>query len=258
MAFVVPGFTYRPVANRSAGIRTPTLGLILHVQAGGGSPFGWFDNTASQASSTWWVGKDGSGEQYVDPDTEHGWAQAAGNHDYHSVETEGQPGEPLTAAQVATLGRLFRAGHERWGWPLQLAEAPGQPGLGWHGMGGTAWGGHFGCPGDLRKAERKDILAAAGGSTVKDWFDMATEADLETALRNVLGLPAGQKVLSGADGNYIVKTIAYVRDQLMGQSAAIKDQIAKVNDPAAIAAAIPDSLAQAVVDALAARLKTGA
>ena len=157
------GFTIKPVRNRTAGGLTGarTLGLILHVQAGNNALSGWFDNPAAQASSTWWAGKGGGREQYGNPDTDKFWAQAAGNSLYHSIETEGYPGEALTAAQVESCAVAYAFGHARYGWPFQLAEKPGDAGLGWHGMGGSAWGGHTGCPGDLRKAQRAAILARA-------------------------------------------------------------------------------------------------
>jgi hypothetical protein len=62
------------------------------------------------------------------------------------------------------LARLYKWGHDTYGWPYSLAEAPGQRGFGWHGMGGGAWGGHTGCPGDLRKNRRQAILTQAQGS----------------------------------------------------------------------------------------------
>ena len=157
------GFTLKPVVNRSVGALTGrrTLGLILHVQAGNNALSGWFNNPAAQASSTWWAGKDGGREQYGDPDADKFWAQSAGNTTYHSIETEGYPNEALTVAQIETVAQVFAWGHNRYGWPFQLAEKPGDAGLGWHGMGGAAWGGHTGCPGDLRKAQRATILTRA-------------------------------------------------------------------------------------------------
>ena len=160
MTLLAPGADYKPVKNQSAGM-TSQLGLILHVQEGTGSPYGWFNNPASQASSTWWVSKTGVLEQYGDPLTQHQWAQADGNRSYQSVETEGHVSEALTDAQVQTLAGLYAWGHTALGWQFALAEKPGDKGFGWHGMGGTAWGGHFGCPGDLRKNARQAILAAA-------------------------------------------------------------------------------------------------
>lgn len=161
MTWVVPGAIVDYVRNRSTPVRDKTLGLILHVQAGSGALDGWFDNPASQASSTWQARKSGEIRQFGDPDKDKMWAQAAGNTDYASVESEGQPSEPLTPEQVEAIARIYAEGHKQEGWPFQLAEKPGDRGLGWHGMGGSAWGGHTGCPGNLRKAQRGAILARA-------------------------------------------------------------------------------------------------
>lgn len=150
-----------PVRNRTAGVRKPTRGLVMHVQCGRGSLRRFFDNLLNRASSTWWISKTGVLENYVNPETDRAWAQADGNFDYHSAEFEGSPSEPLTAAQIETGARLYAAGHKRWGWPLQLANAVGVGGFGWHGMGGRAWGNHPRCPGPIRLAQRPAILARA-------------------------------------------------------------------------------------------------
>ena len=89
--------------------------------------------------------------------------QAKGNGEYNSVETEGYPTEPLTAVQESMLARLYLWGAHTYHWQFVLAEKPGQHGFGWHGMGGSAWGGHIGCPGDLRKNRRQSILNVAAG-----------------------------------------------------------------------------------------------
>ena len=91
------------------------------------------------------------------------WAQAAGNSTYNSVETEGFTGEPFTAAQEATLARLYAWGAQTYHWPYAVSDRVDVPGFGWHGMGGQAWGGHTGCPGDGRKNRRPAILTAAQG-----------------------------------------------------------------------------------------------
>lgn len=162
MTTICPFAGWHPVQNHSGPLST-RAGLILHVQEGNGSLAGYFNNPAAQASSTFWVSKGGILEQYVDADL-RAWAQAAGNDSYNSVETEGYTGEALTDAQINTLAKLYAWGHHVYGWPLQLAESPGQAGLGWHGMGGGPWGGHFGCPGDLRKSQRARIVQLAGGA----------------------------------------------------------------------------------------------
>jgi len=233
------GFSVKPVQNRTAGALDGhrTLGLVLHEQNGNGALAGWFNNPAAQASSTWWAGKKGEREQYGDPDTDKFWAQAAGNSMYHSIETEGYPNEPLTDAQIETVAQAFAWGHLRYDWPLVLAEAPGQPGLGWHGMGGVAWGNHPGCPGDIRKGQRAQILVRAkqiaGLGPQKEWWEMPIPAaDLEqivtavwthaspgkptiwmtvvTAAAKVDALTAAVQALSdarGADGAAITKAV---------------------------------------------------
>lgn len=158
---ICPFAVWRPVPSHS-GAMSAHQGLVLHVQVGNGSCYGEFLNRANQASSTWWVSKAGLLEQYVDSDLA-AWTEAAGNYTWDSVETEGVPGEALTAAQITTLARLYAWGVAQYAWPLTLAETPAQRGFGWHGMGGSAWGGHTGCPGDLRKAQRQQILTLAAG-----------------------------------------------------------------------------------------------
>jgi len=156
---IVPFANWRPVPSHS-GLMVAHQGLVLHVQVGDNSCYGEFSVPANQASSTWWVSKTGVLEQYVDSDNA-AWTEAAGNFTWDSVETEGFPTDPLTDAQIATLARLYAWGVETYRWPFLLAETPSETGFGWHGMGGAAWGGHFGCPGDLRKSQRAQILVAA-------------------------------------------------------------------------------------------------
>ena len=157
-----PGAVWKPLSrNYSPGARTAQLGLILHVQAGNGELSGWFSNPSAQASSTFWVGKDGTVVQYMEAGTDKSWAQAGGNGLYDSVETEGQPTEKLTDAQVTAIAALAKWEHDTYGMPYTVINTPGARGFGWHGMGGAAWGGHTGCPGDLRKAQMPQILALA-------------------------------------------------------------------------------------------------
>jgi hypothetical protein len=146
------------------GLMSAHLGLVLHVQQGNNGLSGWFNNPTSQASSTWWVSKTGALEQYVDADV-CAWAQGNGNSTYNSVETEGYDTEALTAAAEDMLAQLYAWGAEVYGWPPICAESPGGAGFGWHGMGGSDWGGHYDCPGSLRKDRRPNILASASGPT---------------------------------------------------------------------------------------------
>jgi hypothetical protein len=138
------------------------LGLILHVQQGNNSPYGWFagGSGGNGVSSTWWVSKAGAIEMYVTPDLT-AYAQGAGNPTYNSVETEGFDTEPLTPAQISGVAQIYDWGMTVYGWPAQLANAPGNRGLGTHAMGGVPWGNHPGCPGALRTPQRQAILDEA-------------------------------------------------------------------------------------------------
>jgi hypothetical protein len=156
---VMPGAKWEPVPSHS-GLMNAHLGLCLHVQVGDGDCYGEFSNPANQASSTWWVAKDGTLVQYVDADL-MAWTQAAGNGTWNGVETEGYPNEPLTQAQILTLGRLYAWGHQLYSWPLVTSESPSIPGFIWHGAGGVSWGNHPSCPGDIRKAQRDAVLYIA-------------------------------------------------------------------------------------------------
>lgn len=157
----MPGALWRPVVNVHKDGCREHRGLVLHVQDDTGNPFGWFNTPRSQASSDFWVRRDGHTEQYCDTGVDYAWAQAAGNPYYASVETEGHPDTPLTADQVEAVAHIYAWGHAVFAWPWQVINDVTSHGLGWHGAGGTAWGNHPGCPGDLRRAQRQGIITRA-------------------------------------------------------------------------------------------------
>lgn len=146
-----------PYADEAGPFTADPLGWVLHVTQSNGSPFGAFAGAVSpnRRFSNLWVGKDGSVEQYTHPGMKP-WAQAAGNGQYVAVETEGFTTEPLTDAQIGSLAKI----HNDLGAPDTLAEAPGQPGVGTHVMGGVAWGNHS-CPGPVRAGQRQAIIDKA-------------------------------------------------------------------------------------------------
>lgn len=159
----LPGAAARPVVNHG-GPMARQLGLVVHVQQGDGSPFGWFNDPASQVSSHLWVGKDGTLEQYVDL-ADQAWAQVAGNPDYLSIETEGFDTEELTAEQVGGLSALIAWGHRTLGWPAVMVDHGGR-GITTHahwpsGTPDPAWGGHP-CPGPLRAGQLANLVARLG------------------------------------------------------------------------------------------------
>jgi hypothetical protein len=158
MLGVFPGAEYRPVRfTGRTGILDSPLGWILHVAEMDGSPWRLFDESpvGSRKVSTGWVAKDGRVEQYI-PATDRPWAQQSGNAQYHAWETEGFAVEPLTSAQIESLGAI----HVWHRTADRVVSAPGGLGIGTHQMGGLSWGNHA-CPGALRAAQRERIIEAA-------------------------------------------------------------------------------------------------
>lgn len=162
---LMPGVTQKPVSAHG-GPTGRLIGVVIHVTAGEGDPYNEFANPANQVSSHFGIGNgqggfgDGIIEQYVDTAFES-WAQAAGNPSYISVETEGEPTDPLTNKQVLSFASIMAWAHNTYGIPLAIVDTPGQAGLITHGDGGAAWGGHTGCPGPSRSSQRAAIIYIA-------------------------------------------------------------------------------------------------
>lgn len=155
--------TQRPIDVNHGGPMLEQRGLVVHVQEGLSSPWGWFNDPAAEVSSHLWIGRDGTVEQYV-PLDEIAWAEVLGNPYYLSVETEGFTPEPLSYAQQGSLAALIAWGHTELGWPLRLVDHGGN-GITTHAhypseVPDPAWGGHA-CPGHLRSLQLPKILQAA-------------------------------------------------------------------------------------------------
>ena len=154
-------------------------GVVLHTEDGyEAGTVETFMNPASQASAFFSISASGSCHQYLP--VGHGycaWTQAAGNEAWRGIEDEDgtHPSVPMTNAQLAAFAQILEACSAYDGFPLQITDDPvNGHGLITHGDGGTAWGGHFQCPGDVRKAQRPQIIALAmairsGGGPATDW-----------------------------------------------------------------------------------------
>jgi hypothetical protein len=159
---LMPGATFiGPTPNKRVDGMVEVRGLLLHIQQGteAGSE-AWFKNPKSQASSHFLNPKTGGLRQLVDT-KDRAWAEADGNSHWVSIENEGFVPAALTASQVENAAHLLAWLHTEYAVPLQSIDDPNGKGLGWHGMGGAAWGGHTGCPGDAIKAQRPAIIARA-------------------------------------------------------------------------------------------------
>nr|WP_051865091.1 N-acetylmuramoyl-L-alanine amidase [Streptomyces griseus] len=203
----MPGAVWRPVVNTHKNGVIERRGLVLHVQDGTNSPFGYFNNSANQASSDFWVSTVGRIEQYVETGRDYAFAQHLGNPYYASVETEGHPNTALTTAQVEGVAHIYAWGNSTFGWPLQVVDSTTEPGLTWHGVGGDAWGGHPHCPGDKRKAQRGRIIDRAKEILAMDMdgepsVDLARLVTLDPsdpgAAQDLPPYPDGVRLIEGA------------------------------------------------------------
>lgn len=175
---VMPGARYEPVTDHDGGRMRSYTGVVLHCNDANSTDLRGFIQASrgeDSVSSHFQVTFDGTIYQYLDTSLQS-YCQGGGNADYISVESEGKASAPATPAQVKSVGKILAWVHKTHGVPLQLAEKPGDAGLGWHGMGAKynavpEWG-HALCPG-VRKDQRAAMLAAAGAValTVSDVED---------------------------------------------------------------------------------------
>ncbi|MFI5676769.1 N-acetylmuramoyl-L-alanine amidase [Streptomyces cellulosae] len=158
----MPGATWRPIpVNYTKGGQAEVRGVVVHIMAGTlAGTDSWFRNSQAQASSHFGTGKAGALYQWVDT-ADRAWAQASGNSSWLSVENEGQGGDALTEEQLDHNAEVLAWAHRTYGVPLQLASGPSGYGLGYHAMGGDAWGGHTSCPGTRIVAQLPDIVERA-------------------------------------------------------------------------------------------------
>lgn len=161
MARIDNGWTFSQVKNYRPDGQETVNGLVVHIMDGSfeGSK-AWFNNPASQASSHFGTNREGYAEQWVDT-KDRAWAQGDGNRSWISVENEGHGGDELSDGQISRVAEILAWLHRVYGVPLQVASGPAGRGLGWHGMGGSAWGGHTSCPGDAVRAQFDEILKRA-------------------------------------------------------------------------------------------------
>jgi hypothetical protein len=149
-----------PTVNQGGTMRS-YRGVVLHIAQGSyEGTIAWQRNPKAETSSHFIVSKAGAIAQMVDT-SRVAWCQAAGNLDWLSIEFAGFVPSPLTDEQVQAAARILADAQLRHKIPLQPANTPQGFGLGFHGMGGAAWGGHLGCPGPAIIRQRPEIIAAA-------------------------------------------------------------------------------------------------
>ena len=141
------------------------MGVLMHTTVSEApSAVAWFNNPQAQASAHFVIAESGQITQ-MGP-IGKGWVAfhaAEANDHWYGIEhaDNGRPANPLTPAQITASAQLVECLSAFAGFPLQISDSPSVKGYGWHGMGGEAFGGHFDCPGDVRKAQRPKIIALA-------------------------------------------------------------------------------------------------
>ncbi len=160
---ICPFATYRPISTNHGGAMSAHLGLVVHVQQGDGSLFGFFNNPSARVSAHFWCSKTGHLEQYLDTDVV-AWAEVNGNSSYVSCEFEGFDTESMTNAQLLSGAALFKWLSGDYGFPITGPVAHGQEGLTPHcnldGSPDPAWGDHP-CPGLIRLHQMPAIVYLA-------------------------------------------------------------------------------------------------
>lgn len=265
MTNIMPGAVWRPIpVSSSRARRQKGRGVCLHVAVSESSSLFNYFSTA-EVDSHFYVAKSGVIEQYVDADLV-AYANLNGNYSLISVETQGGvtniEGESWTIAQVASLAKIAKWAHDTEGVPLQVMpnSLPTSRGVGYHRLGvdpyrvpgGELWSSAYGksCPGTAKIAQVTAVVKAASSAVPTPSGDDVplTDAEIEKIAQRTRAVIA--------DG-----TLPYGLDTLRRKLDALAGQIAKADandDPVmladVVANAIPDTIAQQVVDKLAERL----
>lgn len=148
-----------PPDSNFSGPMSEFRGLVWHIAEGSYSgTIAWQKNSIADVSSHFVIGfNPGEIAQMLDTTTT-AWTQAAGNGHWVSVEFAGFATGQLNAVQFEAAAQLYAWLVQVHGVPVQLADTPSGRGLGWHGMGGIAWGNHPNCPGPANVALRPSNL----------------------------------------------------------------------------------------------------
>jgi hypothetical protein len=158
-----------------SGFAARARGVVQHTEDGfEAGTFATFMDPGSAVSAFFSVSEQGVAHQYLPVGRGFvAWAQAAGNPNWYSIECEDRrnSGTPMTDSQLTVFAQIYSALAERDGFGYAVTDdTSGGRGLITHGDGGNAWGGHPDCPGQVRRAQRPEILVRA--RAVRDGLDI--------------------------------------------------------------------------------------
>ena len=149
----------------ASGFDGPARGMVQHTEDGytAGTEATFMD-PATEVSAFFGVGEDGAAQQFLPLGHRFvAWAQESGNPYWRSCECEDKTrtGQPMTAPQVAAFAQILEACSAYDDFPLVITDNVSGTGLITHGDGGIPWGDHPECPGDVRKAQRPELIRIA-------------------------------------------------------------------------------------------------
>lgn len=285
----LPGAIRKPISrNYSRGRRT-TRGVILHVAVSEQpSLHGYFNTPGVNASSHFYVRRDGTVEQYVSG-ADWSWTSGAASSSTIGVETQGMGAGKWTPQQVESLARICAWAHKTYGVPLQAMRSSKstERGIGYHAQGvaknqtqktkgisqtgGQLWSKAIGktCPGPERVKQVPEVIARAkqlvegkgsapAPSTPReenedDMPKLTDKIDLGAAAKDVLGRDdityGGATQYAAAGGWEAMKRLPRIEATLKAQAAAI-EALAKSQgvDPKAVERAVEKAVNDALKD----------
>jgi hypothetical protein len=226
-------------------VNVSSVGTDYHWFASGGS------SNPNSVCPNWQIyktatsGPGGVGTVQMLPFNWESWCQADGNSWGPSIETAGMPGEAMTPYQLAQIAKIYKIGHDEWGWPYRITDSINKSGFGTHVMGGLAWGGHS-CPGPGPRAGQRTAILTMAQQGVDDvgQVDSVSPAALEQIRAYLMN---ADKIATGETGpganefaaqqSYIKSTDKVAKAALAAASAA-QTKVQAATDKADILAAI--------------------
>lgn len=183
----MPGALRVPISTKNY-TRTITKKniLLLHIAVTEAASLrGWFENPSANASSHFYIRRDGTIEQYID--TDHmSWANGSANPRSITCESQGMANGQWTTAQCKSFVAIAVFAHKYHGIKLQAMRnsKTSSVGVGYHMLGvaasaaqkragisqtgGQLWSSSVGkiCPGPDRIPQIPGIIAEASGTKV--------------------------------------------------------------------------------------------
>jgi len=172
----MPSARKREIPENRTAPRINANKVILHSAVGPGSLYGYFSRDDVKVESHFWVGLDGSIEQYLDTNVRAD-ANWDANSSAISIETadNGNPDEfPWTNDQVSSLAEIINWASETHNIPIRLCPSADSSGIGYHRQFANWNKSAHSCPGDARVKQVPGIIAIA-----KEWDMPLTDADVK-------------------------------------------------------------------------------